>query len=113
MLLFVFHGSGSRFANAVFSSQASAETWIARHGLTGLLTEYDMDSPAFDRQLKDGNLPRDIREQLIRGASSTTFAQQYVDGGRHRHYFHGLGEDSPDFFSAMERWHREHGEINS
>jgi hypothetical protein len=113
MQVFVFHGTGSRFANAAFSTRLSAETWISRHGLTGLLTEYELDAPAFDRQSNDGSLPSNIRESIVRGEPTTSFAQQYVDGSSHAHYFHGLGEESPDFFAAMERWHREHVEPSS
>lgn len=107
MQVFVFHGTGSRFANAVFSTQASAETWIARHQLTGLLTEYEMDSPAFDRRMKDGNLPGHIRKAIARGDGTTVFAQQYTDGAKHYHYYYGLGADSPGYYDAEERWHRD------
>ena len=113
MQVFVFHGAGSRFANAVFSTRLSAETWSSRHGPNGLLTKYEIDAPAFDRQASDGSLPKTIRESLVRGEATTSFAQQYADGARHAHYFHGLGEDSTDFFDALERWQREQGEPSS
>ncbi|MBY0261362.1 MAG: hypothetical protein K2Q20_03415 [Phycisphaerales bacterium] len=109
MRVFVFHGAGSRFANAVFSSKVSAEAWITLHGLTGLLTEYEVDSPAFDRRMKDGTLPRNMRESLVSGEATGAFAQCYADGARHSHYFHGLGEEAPGFADASERWEREHG----
>lgn len=111
--VFVFHGSGSRFANAVFSTRKTAEDWIARHSLTGLLTEYDLDSPAFDRRSSEGSLPKDIRKSLERGDAVATLVQQYVDGSVHTHYFYGVGETSPQFVDAMERWHRAHGEASA
>jgi hypothetical protein len=113
MRVFVFHGAGSRFANAIFSSLENAETWITLHEITGLLTEYDVDAPAFDRKLKEGKLPKYIRKSLMEGDTTTWYAERYVDGARHRHYFLGLGEDSPGFHEAADRWEREHRERNS
>lgn len=105
--VFVFHGNASRHANAVFSTRAGAESWIVRHSLTGLLIEYDLDEPDFDRRLRDGSLPEDLREALKRGEAATPLIEQYFDDSRHHHYIFGVGEDSPDFCDASDRWNSE------
>lgn len=46
--VWVFNGANARFASGVFSSREKAEAWIAHHVLTGLLTEYPLDSGAYD-----------------------------------------------------------------
>ena len=104
--VFVFQGAKCRFANAVFSTKSTAESWIAKHSLTGLLTEYEADNPAFDQRLKEGTLPKGIREALKREKSSASVIETYVDGARHSHYYPGIGQESPEFRNAMERWHR-------
>ena len=113
MQVFVFHGVGSQFANAVFSTQSKAEAWISLHQLTGLLTKYDLDTPAFDRHLRQRSLPRDIRKAISRGESTMLFAQEFVDGAWHAHYYYGLGSEAPGFDEAFDRWHRDNGYPNA
>lgn len=45
-LVWVFNGSGGKFPSAVFSSVVTAEPWIAKHSLTGVLTQYSIDTPS-------------------------------------------------------------------
>jgi hypothetical protein len=102
--VYVFHGTGSRFANAVFSSVESAAAWIKQHSLTGLLTAYYIDDPGFERARRGGYAP-----SYIRGSPPTERIQWYVDGSEHYHFVYGIGEDSEDFNDASDRWHADHG----
>jgi len=53
--VWVFHGEGARFASGVFSSKELASAWIARHGLSGLLTVYPLDEGAYQWAVNSGN----------------------------------------------------------
>jgi hypothetical protein len=46
--VWVFHGDGATFSSAVFTKYSFAESWIKKHGLTGLLTEYPLNKGAYD-----------------------------------------------------------------
>ena len=50
-MVYVFQGSGlgSARVSGVFSSKNEAERWIAKHGLTGTLSEYAMNEPSYER----------------------------------------------------------------
>lgn len=97
--VFVFHGTGSQFGNAVFSSVEQAAAWIARHKLTGLLTAYDLDEPAYDRLKREDRLPR-----FRRSSEESEIVQRFCDGSRHWRFFLGLREDDPGFSEAVETW---------
>lgn len=99
--VYVFHGTGSMFCNAVFTSLQNAEGWIAGHTLTGLLTVYYLDDPGYEREKREGVLP-----SYVAGAEAI---QRYVSGKDHYHFFYGVGEDHPGFTDASIRWAREHG----
>ncbi|MBH5328527.1 hypothetical protein H9Q10_02415 [Eikenella sp. S3360] len=46
--VWVFQGSGSQNVSACFSCKEKAERWIAQHALSGLLTAYPIDNPAYE-----------------------------------------------------------------
>ncbi|AOT08214.1 DUF7710 domain-containing protein [Pseudoalteromonas luteoviolacea] len=46
--VWVFHGDGATFSSGVFSEYSKAQSWIKKHGLTGLLTEYPLNNGAYD-----------------------------------------------------------------
>ena len=46
--VWVFVGEGASLPSGVFASSEAAALWIARHGLTGLLTEYPLGEGAYD-----------------------------------------------------------------
>lgn len=107
--VYVFHGTHSRFANAVFSTKELAEAWIARHALTGLLTGYTLDEPAFDRKLIDATLPKYVRTNATSNELRlrSIAAQTFTDGGVHFHYFYGVGENSPEYSDMSDKWDRD------
>ena len=46
--VWIFHGAGSRFANAVFTDKTIAERWINQNRLTGVLTKYPINISVYD-----------------------------------------------------------------
>ena len=102
--VYAFHAQGSRFCNAVFSSTDVARAWIAKHKLTGLLTEYDLDRPVFDTRREAGTLPALLRQRQEAGTLTAADVEQYVDGRVHFHFALGVGEDDPGFRDAYDRW---------
>jgi hypothetical protein len=46
--IWVFNGNNSHFPSGVFSSQEKAEESIAKHKLSGILTEYPMDMLVYE-----------------------------------------------------------------
>ena len=54
--LCVFHGTSARFSGGVFSQKDIAEEWIAKHKLSGVLTEYPLDTGVYDWAVKEGRL---------------------------------------------------------
>ena len=52
--IWVFNG-GSRFPGGLFTTVEKAEAWIARHGLSGVLTKYPVDEGCFDWAIRTGH----------------------------------------------------------
>jgi hypothetical protein len=46
--IWIFHGSGGRFASGAFSDFNKAEAWIYKYKLSGLLTAYPIDVGVYD-----------------------------------------------------------------
>jgi hypothetical protein len=46
--VWVFSGAGGGFPSGVFRTKESAETWIAKHRLSGVLTCYPLDMGVYD-----------------------------------------------------------------
>lgn len=106
--VYVFHGTGSHFANSVFSSLEIAKAWISKHSLTGLLTAYTLDAPAFDSLKTEGKLPKWMRRNIDAGEPiPAEKIQIFVDGGEHYHFYYGLGVGSPGYGEASDRWFKE------
>jgi len=47
-VVWIFHGEGAAFACGVFDSEEDGLAWAARHGVSGLLTEYPVGDGAYD-----------------------------------------------------------------
>jgi hypothetical protein len=52
--VWVFHGAGGRFTSGVFREKATAQEWIAKHTLTGMLTRYPIDVGVYDWAVGNG-----------------------------------------------------------
>ena len=86
--IWVFHGSGARFASGVFLSLNKAEDWISNHKLTGVLTGYPIDEGVYDWALKNNYFN-------IKKASETesAFIQSFTCAGlEHFHFEEGNKE---------------------
>src|SRR5438552_3830220 len=52
--VWIFHASGARFAGGAFDDIASAEVWIRKHKLSGVLTAYPRGEGCFDWAMRSG-----------------------------------------------------------
>lgn len=52
--VWVFHGERNPFASGVFGNEADGLEWVARHGLTGILTEYEVGDGCYDLAVRQG-----------------------------------------------------------
>ena len=46
--VWIFHGNAARFASGVFASRADGLAWVAKHRLSGLLSEYPIGEGCYD-----------------------------------------------------------------
>ncbi|MCC3153596.1 hypothetical protein Q3A66_12220 [Hymenobacter sp. BT770] len=80
--VWVFHGSGSRFASGVFTTRDQAEAWIHQHDLTGVLTRYPIDQGVYD-WAKEKQLFQPTEPEHTEAA----FIQRFTSGSQeHFHY---------------------------
>lgn len=52
--VWVFLGEHAHWPSGVFSSRDAAERWIAEHRLTGMITEYPVDTGVYDWAVASG-----------------------------------------------------------
>jgi len=52
--VWIFHGHGAQFASAAFTSEADGLAWVARHRVTGVLTEYPVGDGCYDIAVREG-----------------------------------------------------------
>lgn len=52
--VWVFHGADGRFASGIFVEKMAAERWISTNKLTGVLTEYPLNTGVYDWALQKG-----------------------------------------------------------
>ena len=52
--VWIFNGENSRFSSGVFSSRETAESWIRRNRLSGVLTKYPVDTAVYDWAIPEG-----------------------------------------------------------
>jgi hypothetical protein len=84
--VWVFTGPNARFPGGVFSSRDKAEAWIAQHKLTGLLTEYPLDSGAYDWAVHQGvfnpKRPDQTSSAFIGSFTSSRMAHAHFENGQ-------------------------------
>jgi hypothetical protein len=84
--VWVFCGDGSRTPAGVFSSVEVAETWIRRHGLSGMLSAYPLDEGAYEWAIRKGYFVPKREEQ-----STPVFVQKFSSASQdHFHYIAGV-----------------------
>ena len=85
MNVWVFNGNGGVFPGGVFSKKETADAWIAKHKLSGTLTQYPVDEGIYDYSLANGNFTIKREDQtkpaFIQRFSSASLAHfHYIDG---------------------------------
>ena len=83
-LVWVFNGPHGRFPSGVFTSVESAEAWIAKHGLSGVLTGYPLDKGAWDWTTARGYFKAKREDQ-----ATAPFIANFASGRHHIHYEDG------------------------
>ncbi|WP_081644710.1 DUF7710 domain-containing protein [Arenimonas oryziterrae] len=80
--VWIFNGDQASLPAAVFSSRAKAEDWINSNRLSGILTEYPLDTSALDWAIQNGYFtPKGDRHKQSR------FIQSFTSGSQaHFHY---------------------------
>lgn len=81
--VWIFCGGG-QFASGAFSTKDNAETWIAEHGLTGLLTWYPLDEGMYEWAVRSGHFTPTKEHQ-----KTGEFVGQFSCGAVHFHYERG------------------------
>jgi hypothetical protein len=80
--VWVFHGSGGRFASGVFTTRDKAEAWIHQHDLTGVLTRYSLDQGVYE-WAQEKQLFRPTKPEH----TQADFIQRFTSGSQeHYHY---------------------------
>jgi hypothetical protein len=86
--VWVFNGDGGAFPSAVFSSVDRADEWIAKHGLSGVLTWYPIDVPVYEWVIAKGWWQPKKEHQ-----TEPTFIQRFSSASaEHFHYENGSRE---------------------
>ncbi len=84
MVVWVFNGGG-HFASGVFTTRELAEAWIAGHKLTGILSEYPLDTGLYDSAVARGvfkpKRPEHYEPQLIGRFNSACFDHYHYENG--------------------------------
>jgi len=84
--IWVFHGNDGSFPAGLFSTEELAESWIAMHRLSGLLTCYPVDMGLYDWAVSVGRIrpldPEDPNPEYV--------ANFNTDGFGHEHYRDGV-----------------------
>lgn len=84
--VWIFSGSGGRFASAVFSEKKNAVAWIERHRLSGMLTKYPLNIGVYDWAIAGRSFTPKTAEH-----ASPEFIGRFTSAGQeHYHYEDGL-----------------------
>ena len=98
--VYVFRGIRSQFAGAVFSSLDRARAWIRTHEVSGMVTAYDVDDPAFDKQELDPAKMSLTPEER----PSKYDPERFCDGSQHWHFYLGQGPGDAGYDDALRQW---------
>jgi hypothetical protein len=83
--VWVFNGEGGTFPSGVFSARETAETWIARHRLSGCLTNYPVDLPLYEWAITNGHFtpkfPSHQNAEFIQRFSSAYLEHYHYEVG--------------------------------
>ncbi len=75
-----------RFSSGVFSSRQSAEQFIAKHSLTGILTKYPLDMGVYDWALQSGYFvatkPQHSTSEFIQAFTTASQEHYHYESGK-------------------------------
>jgi len=88
-LVWIFVAPNAVFPSGVFARLEDAEGWIAKHELTGVLTEYPVGVGVFDWAIANGKFKPKPEKRL-----DAKFIGQFTTAlMRHNHYENGCRQD--------------------
>ena len=91
--VWIFHGTGAPFASGVFANREDGMAWIARHRLTGILTEYPVGDGCYDLAVRAGHFrpskPHHGTPEHVARFSPSHTEHVYVRDGRDDHHYGG------------------------
>ena len=88
--VWVFNGVGGRFPGGVFASLKSAELWIKKHNLTGMLTQFPLDQGVFDWALEN-NMHNISDSKIEQKKKDPEFIGSFSSASQeHYHYENGV-----------------------
>lgn len=87
--VWIFHGRGAHFASGVFADKDSGMAWVARHGVTGILTEYPVGHGTYDFAVADGGFTPSLPEH-----GTPAHVALFLPGGDHEHVRDGVPDDN-------------------
>ncbi len=86
--IYIFHGESARFCSAAFNNLESAESWILKHALTGMLTAYPINKSAYDWAVeREYFIPKKEHQKSPKFIGGFTSASQ-------EHYHYEKGKNS-------------------
>jgi hypothetical protein len=80
--VWVFNGSRGNFPAGVFTSRDLAEAWIAKHGLSGTLTKYPLDTGVYEWALECGAFKPKRPDQ-----SEASFIGRFSSASQEHHHY--------------------------
>ena len=83
--VWLFNGENSKFSSGVFENKDSAEQWIKKNRLTGVLTKYPLGISVYDWAIKNGHFKvkseKDASSELIGKFSSAAQEHSHYENG--------------------------------
>jgi len=90
--IWVFNGANSQFSGGVFEELHVAENWIAKNNLTGMLTEYPINTGVFD-WASENDLISMKPEKIEQKKNDPIFIGGFTTASmNHNHYENGIKE---------------------
>jgi hypothetical protein len=91
-MIWVFNGAKSQFPGGIFEDLMEAENWIEKNKLTGMLTEYPINTGVFD-WANENDLINMKAEKLVRKKNDPLFIGGFTTASmNHYHYENGVKE---------------------
>jgi hypothetical protein len=88
--IWIFHAAGAQFSGGAFEDSATAELWIGKHRLTGVLTAYPLNEGCFDWALRTGNIGMK-EDKLKQKSADPAFVGGFTSASQdHIHFENGL-----------------------